>query len=252
MKAIIIDDEKHGHSVLVNLLVKNHKYIQIVGNAYTVSEGYNMIKQLEPDLVFLDVEMPDGLGIDLLKKITPLNFNVIFTTGHSHYAHAAIRNGAIDYLLKPILEEELLEAINRVKSKRLGKTAESQVQFLTESLSNMQRKQLPTRLSISTSEGIIFIEIKNIIRLEAKQNYTEFTFVNSQKKILASINLGEYEDRLKTYSEFMRVHRSHLVNLKFVEKYVKGDGGYLDIKGGDKITISRKYKDLIINQLRML
>lgn len=251
MKAIIIDDEQQSHLVLSNLLTKNHMDITLIGNAYNVKEGIRLIKEVQPELVFLDVEMPDGTGLDLLQHFGNPNFNVIFITGYNHYAHAAIRFGALDYLLKPVIEEELQEAINRAKNKKAEKIAQLQIQILTESLAKLQTQQLPTRLAISTLEGIIYKEVKDIVRLEAKQNYTEITFASTDKKILVSINLGEYEEQFKAYPEFMRVHRSHLVNLRYVERFVKGEG-YLVSQNEESIIVSRRYRDEIINFLSKL
>lgn len=252
MKAIIIDDEEQSHLVLTNLLTKNHMNIDLIGHAYNVEEGVKLIQQKQPELVFLDVEMPDGTGFDLLQYFAPPNFNIIFTTGYNKYAHAAIRFGALDYLLKPIIEEELQEAINRAKNRKAEKIAQLQIQILTESLASLQQKQLPTRLAISTMDGIIYKQVKDIVRLEAKQNYTEITFANSDKKILVSINLGEYEEQFKAYPEFMRVHRSHLVNLRYVERYKKGNGGHILLKNKQVILISKRYKENLMKKLEYI
>lgn len=251
MKAIIIDDEEQSHLVLTNLLTKNHMDIDLVGHAYNVEEGVTLIQQKQPELVFLDVEMPDGTGFDLLKYFTTPSFNIIFTTGYNKYAHAAIRFGALDYLLKPIIEEELQEAINRAKNKKAEQIAQLQIQILTESLARLQQKQLPTRLAISTSEGIFYKQVKDIIRLEAQQNYTEITFANTSKKMLTSVNLGEYEAQFKDYPEFMRVHRSHLVNLRFVERFVKGEG-CLVAPNDETILVSKRYRDKVTYKLAQL
>lgn len=245
MKAIIIDDEEQSHLVLSNLLTKNHMDINLIGNAYNVKEGISLIEEVQPELVFLDVEMPDGTGLDLLQHFGNPNFNVIFTTGYNHYAHAAIRFGALDYLLKPVIEEELLEAVRRAKDKKAEKIAQLQIQILTESLVKLQQKQLPTRLAISTMDGIIYKEVKDIVRLEAKQNYTEITFANTDKKILVSVNLGEYEEQFKPYPSFMRVHRSHLVNLRYVERFVRGEG-YLVSQGEEHVLVSRRYREEVM------
>lgn len=252
MKAIIIDDEQKSHLVLTNLLTKNHVDIEIVGHAYNVEEGVNLIYQIQPELVFLDVEMPDGTGLELLQQVDNTNFYVIFTTGYNKYAHAAIRFGALDYLLKPVVKEELKEAIDRARVKKDEKIAQLQIQILTESLAKLQQKQVPSRLAISTKDGIIYKKVNEIIRLEAKQNYTEFSFVRTEKKILTSINLGEYERQFINNHEFMRIHRSHLINLDYVDRYIRSDGGYVRMKDSSKVIISRIYKNKLLEKLEKL
>lgn len=252
MKAIIIDDEEQSHLVLTNLLIKNHVDIDIIGHAYNVEEGWSLIHEIRPELIFLDIEMPDGTGFDLLQQIENPNFYVIFTTGYDKYAHAAIRFGALDYLLKPVVKDELKEAVQRAKDKKNEKIAQLQIQILTESLAKLKEQQLPSRLAISTIDGIIYKKVKEIIRLEAKQNYTEFSFVSAEKKIVTSINLGEYERQFINNFEFMRVHRSHLINLSYVDRYIRSDGGYVRMKDSSKVIISRIYKNKLLEKLEKL
>jgi len=249
MKVIIIDDEAQSHLALEVLLKQKHPSLKILGNGYNMEEGYALIQKYSPDLVFLDIEMPDGTGFDLLQKFAALAFQVIFVTAHNQYARRAIKFGALDYLLKPIASEELTEAIDRAAKKIKEKISTDQLQLMMETFQLLQQKKLPTRLAISTSEGIIYKQVKDIIRLEAKANYTEFTFVDTPKKLLASVNLGEYEEQFAPYEEFMRVHRSHLVNLRFVERFVKVEGNYLKMVNGNNIIISKIYKNKIQNKL---
>ncbi len=249
MKVIIIDDEPQSHLALRAQLEKNYPFIQILGNGYNVAEGYELIQKKKPALVFLDIEMPDGTGFDLLQKFGELTFQVIFVTAHNQYARRAIKFGALDYLLKPILSEELAAAISRAQQKIKQQISTKQLELMLETFQLLQQKKLPTRLAISTSEGIIYKQVKDIIRLEAKANYTEFTFTNTSKKLLASVNLGGYEEQFAPYEEFMRVHRSHLVNLKFVERFVNVGGNFVKMIGGDNISISRIYKEQVLNRL---
>lgn len=250
MTAIIVDDETQSHQVLNRLLAKNHADVQVLASGYSVQEGFELLEKHRPDLVFLDVEMPDGQGFDLLKKFESPEFIVVFTTAHENYALPAIRFGALDFLLKPVSEKELAEALEKARKKKQQQIYNAQLEVLWEALEKLNEHKPPTRISISTQEGIIFKKVSDIIRLEAKQNYTEFTFINEAKKILASINIGEFEDQFKPYREFMRVHRSHLVNLLLVEKYVRTDGGHLLLSNGDKIGVSRNYRDEIHDRLQ--
>jgi two-component system LytT family response regulator len=252
MTAIIVDDEIQSHQVLNHLLAKAHADIQIIASGYNVQEGLELIQKHRPELVFLDVEMPDGQGFDLLKKIASPNFNVIFITAHQHYAVTAFRFGALDFLLKPVNEEELIVALERARNRKKEHLSIEQINIFWDALDKLKEQKLPTRISIATQEGIIFKQVTDIIRLEAKQNYTEFIVASDSKKILASTNIGEFEEQFKPYQEFMRVHRSHLVNLLCVDKYIRAEGGYLLLRNADKIGVSRNYRDELQERLQKL
>lgn len=249
MTAIIVDDEIQSHDVLRKLISKSHPDIVVLASAFTIEEGDQKISTLKPDIVFLDIELPDGLGFDLLKRFPEPEFSVIFITAFDKYAVTAIQFGALYYILKPANEEKLAEAMQRVHKNDNKKISLQQLQILYETLANIQAKKLPSRMSISTADGILYLEVKNIIRLEAQQNYTEFTIAGNAKKTLSSVNLGEYEEQFELYHDFARVHRSHLVNINYIDKLVKSDGGYLVMKNGDNIPISRKYKDDLLDKL---
>jgi two-component system LytT family response regulator len=252
MNVIIVDDEPQSHQVLNELLTKKHPDVQLIASAYSVQEGFEKVTQLKPELVFLDIELPDGHGFDLLKRIPEPDFLVIFITAHNHYAITAIRFGVLDFLLKPIDPKELSIALNRARQKIMKKATQQQLQILWETMSQLTQRKLPTRMSISTSVGIVFKEIKDIIRLEAQQNYTEFTIENNPKKLLASTNIGDYEEQFELYDHFTRTHRSHLVNLSYVDTFVKSDGGYLVMKNKDQVPVSRKYKDELLDRLNSI
>lgn len=253
LKALIIDDEKDSHLVLHRLLKNHQQQIGVLASGYCIADGYRLLQEYQPDLIFLDIEMPDGLGFDLLKKIEEPDFDIIFITAHNKYAVTAIKFGALDYLLKPIKRKELKEAIERV-IKRREKERVSKEQILTalEAFQRFQSRTLPTRIGISTAEGILYKKVEEIIRLEAKQNYTEFSLSSDTKKVLASGNLKEYEKQFEYYPEFMRVHRSHLVNLKFVDKYVKSEGGYLVMQDGAEVNVSNQNKEELLDRMEDL
>jgi two-component system, LytTR family, response regulator len=243
MTAIIVEDEIQSHKVLKQMISQSHPDVEVIASAYTVEEGYQKITTLKPDLVFLDVELPDGLGFDLLKRIPKPEFSVIFITAYNRYAITAIHFGALDYILKPVGPKDLSAALKRVRENIEKKVSNQRLKILFETLANVEEKKLPERMTISTLTSDHYLEIKSIIRLEANQNYTEFTISENQKKVLTSVNLGKYEEQFELYDDFKRVHRSHLVNFNFVEKLIKSDGGYLLMKNGDKIPVSRKYRD---------
>lgn len=261
MTAIIVDDEIKSHEVLKSLLSKKHADVQVLASGFSVQEGYELIQKHHPDLVFLDVEMPDGQGFDLLKKFEIPDFSVVFITAHQDYAVTAFQFGALHFLLKPIDSLQLVVALDRaLKEKHLRLMEEQlkqrqifqeQLQIFWETLERLNERKLPSRISISTLDGIMLRSVSDIIHLKAKENYTEFTFTNTNRTILASVNIGSYEDQFKPYKEFMRVHRSSIVNLTYVDTYVRGEGGQLIMKNGDTINVARRYKDELLARLNL-
>lgn len=248
MKAIIVDDEKNSHRTLQQLLANSHPDVNIIASGESVEEGYKIIKRYKPEVVFLDIEMPDGSGFDLLEKVGDRHFQVIFITAHNEHAITAIKFGALDYLLKPITKEKLATALKRAHKHLDEQVSKEQFRILMETLSQFELKKLPTRIAISTSKGIFFKEVKDIIRLEAQQNYTDFYIKGHPKPVLAAINIGEYEGQFEPYEAFMKVHRSHLVNLHFADHFVKKDG-YLYMKDGAAVKVSRTYREELLDRL---
>lgn len=251
MKAIIVDPCPKSHEKLRELLINNEQEIQIIDSAYSMDEGFISVKELDPDLLFLGVEFPEGrLGFELLESLEPIDFQLIFISAQEKNGAAAVRFGALDYLLKPIALTALRWAVGKARQKHLEKlSVRRQTQDLMDALLRLTEEKLPSRIGISTQEGIFYKEVKDIIRLEAKESYTNIVFTPGQKEILASINLGEYEAQFKPYRQFMRVHRSNLVNLNYVEVYVKSDGGYLRLKNGESVDVSKRYRAELIQRL---
>lgn len=190
MTTIIVDDEIQSQEVLKNLLANHHPDLKILAIGNRVQEGVELVQKYRPDLVFLDVEMPDGKGFDLLKKVESPNFNVIFITAHEHYAIPAFRFGALDFLLKPIDREELAEALKKARKRLQEKLALEQLQIFWETLDKLNERKLPTRISISTLDGIIYKPVNEIIRLEAQENYTEIYLMQEPKK---NFSLQQFE-----------------------------------------------------------
>lgn len=248
MRAIIVDDEANSRSVLQELLSKNHPEVEVVASGGSVEEGYQLLQRYRPELVFLDIEMPDGLGFDLLQKVDNRHFQVIFTTAYEKYAITAIKFGALDYLLKPISTEELAEALQRVKARESFNISEEQIQILLETLRHLETKKLPTRIAVSTSKGIVYKRVKDIIRLKSDQNFTEIYISNNPRKLVASVSFGEYLSQFEHYPEFMKIHRCHLVNLNYVDKYVKGDS-FLVMEDGAEISVPRSYREELLERL---
>jgi two-component system, LytTR family, response regulator len=242
LKTIIVDDEHDAVNFISTIITEYCPSLEVVGKAHNVSEGVAAIIDRIPDLVFLDIEMPNGNGFDLLSKFPEKNFDVIFITAFNHYAIKAIKFSAVDYILKPININEFIEAVNRVIQKRTEKTTGTDDSFriLMENLKSAH----PTRLAIPTSDGMEYLNPKDIIRIEADRSYSWF-FITGNRKILVSKHLKEFQDLLSD-RYFFRSHNSHLINLKYVRKFSRREGGFIEMLDGEQIPISRNRKDLFL------
>jgi len=248
-KAIIIEDEKQGLNNLKNLLAEHCSDISIIGEATSVATGKKMIKTLgaKPDVAFLDINLPDGLVFQLLNDLDKIPFEIIFVTAFEEYAVRACQYSSIGYIVKPIDPDELKESVRRIN---IGKThlINERMEVFNQHYFN---KPNPFRkMSISALDGIYFINIQDIIRCEAEDNYTHIHLSNGDK-ITASRTIKAYEDMLGSVN-FYRVHKSHLINLNFMKKFVKGDGGYLIMDDGKKIEVSRRRRPAFMEQMRRL
>jgi two-component system, LytTR family, response regulator len=239
---VIIDDEPDAVDFISSIILEYCPDLEVTGKAHNVKEGVFLIKETKPDLVFLDVEMPNGTGFDLLTHFPEKNFDVVFITAFNHYAIKAIKFSAVDYILKPINITEFIEAVGRVVSKRSANslTADENFEVLLENL----RTTRPTRLVIPTSDGREYLNPKDIIRIEADRSYSWF-YITDRHKILVSKHLKEFQDLLSDRN-FFRPHNSHLINLDFVKKFVRHDGGYIEMTDGSQVPISRNRKDLFL------
>jgi two-component system LytT family response regulator len=246
--AIIVDDEKGCRESLHQLLEKFCKNIKVIQKVESVGEAYDSIRLLKPDLVFLDVEMQTANAFDLLEKFSSLDFDIIFTTAFNQYAINAIRFSALDYILKPVDAEDLLKAVDRFEQKKHGEASLNH-KFQT-LLNNIQPDSRSKRIGIPDGDSLVFIDVKDIIRCHSDGSYTSFHLIEG-KKILASRPIGEYEELLQE-ERFFRVHRSFLVNLDHIRKYVKGDGGYVVMSDGAEVEVSRRKKNDFIAVLNRL
>ncbi|NET34595.1 MAG: response regulator transcription factor [Cyanothece sp. SIO1E1] len=247
IKTIIVEDEKHNQELLERLLQQHFPDLHILQKASNVSEGLSAIKNHQPALVFLDVEMPDGNAFDLLSRIHQIDFEIIFVTAYDHYALQAIRFCAIDYLLKPIKIPELLDAVKKVLD---NLSLKWENQRLKQLIQNLDKKSDDKRIALPTADKTAFIPIREIIRCQGENNYTSF-YLTSGNRLLVSKTLKEFEEILQDY-DFARVHQSHLVNLKMIESYHKTEGGYLIMLDGSRISISRHRKDKVLHLLMEL
>ena len=243
LKAIIIDDEPYCCESIATLLEENSE-VEIVAICYNAADAITSIKKYSPDLVFLDVEMPKMNGFEMLEKLPSVNFEIIFTTSYDQYALKAIRFSAIDYLLKPVDSEELQKAVQKVIH-RSQKPIAAQLEIL------MQKIHQPStpinKIAMPTMEGLQMIPVDSIISCESDSNYTILLLKNN-KKIIVSRTLKEIEELLEEHS-FVRVHRCYLANLNEVEKYVKGEGGYLMMSDGSSIDVARNKKEVLLKKL---
>lgn len=249
IQAIIIDDEQHCIEWLSKLLCDEFStQIELTGTAQTVNEGIKLISVLQPDLVFLDVQIGDKTGFDLLYQINEKNFEVIFTTAYDKYAIQAIKFSALDYLLKPIDKEELEIAINKLSGETSKKTTAAKMDTL---LHNLERKDNGLkRIIVPTNTGFELLDIADILRCESHINYTTI-FLKENKKILVAKTLKEFEGMLSEH-HFFRIHNSHLVNLSSVRSYHKGKGGSVILSDGTEIEVSTRRKDDFLKELSQL
>ena len=245
MRAIIIDDERLARKELKSLL-KDYHEIEIVDECSSPEEALKSIEKHNPDLLFLDIQMPDGNGFDVLKGVKYKEFEIVFITAYQEYAIQAIKFSALAYILKPIDVEELDEAVKKALSTLEKKKNEVQFNALVSNIDRSQKK----KLVLKTQESVYVLELKEIIRCEADKNYTSF-YLESGKRILVSKTLKEYDLLLSGHS-FFRVQQSHLVNLDHIDRYDKGDGGAVIMKDGSSVPLSPAKKEQFFQILENL
>ncbi|MCK9414065.1 MAG: LytTR family DNA-binding domain-containing protein [Prolixibacteraceae bacterium] len=245
VKAVIIDDDSISRMVLKEILRKTIGNIEMLGEASSVVEGAILIERENPDLVFLDISMPDGTGFDLLDRLKKIDFRIIFITAYSEYAIKAFKYSAFDYLIKPINVEELIKTVGRIPKIRKIETKVA-VNALKANLMSHAEQGAKT-IALPELNGFAIIEADKIIRCEGLRNYTRILFHEGDEKIV-SRTLLEFE-KLLTPLGFIRIHRSHLVNLANVVRYIKANGGMVELKTGEQLKVSPKYKDDLLNKL---
>ncbi len=246
LRALIIEDELLNREVLKNLLNTYCKEITVVGEADSAKAAISAIQTTHADLVFMDIELGDGTAFDVLRQIDKPQFQLIFTTAYDHYAVRAIKLNALDYLLKPIDLDELKTAVQ--KASKAGTNQQRSLEYFMSNVSNA-RNENPV-ITLSTSDSFEYIPVRDIIRCEAQGAYTKF-YMRSKSSLLVSKTLKEYEPLLQPYN-FFRTHQSHLINLHDVERYLKGDGGYVVLKDGMKIGVARTRRDEFLLAMRSL
>jgi two-component system, LytTR family, response regulator len=243
--ATIVDDEAYSCEALATLLERYCTDVKLLDICYSASAALQSIQQKKPDILFLDIEMPHMNGFQMLEKLPEINFELIFTTSYDMYAIKAIRFSALDYLLKPVDSEELQAAVGKAL-KRLTHPLPQQIESL------LQKLKQPTitlnKVAIPTMEGLQMVPVETIISCSSDGNYTVL-LLKGNTKIIASRTLKDIEEMLEDYS-FTRVHHSYLVNLNEVEKFVRGEGGYLIMSDKSMIDVSRSRKEILLKKLQ--
>lgn len=241
--AVIIDDDINLRNGMKGLLKLYAPEIAIIGEAENVQNGVIEILNKKPQVVFLDIQLTDGTGFDILESITKtegkINTNIVFITAHEKYAIKAFRFSALDFLLKPVDPDELQQVIAKIKNSLETKSNYSNIDLLLENIS----KKVDTfkRIALSTSQGIHLYEIGDIIRCESQDNYTKF-YIKNQKPILISKTLKEYDELLSEHG-FERIHQSHLINIAYLKAYIKTDGGYVLMQDESHLPISQRKRE---------
>jgi len=247
LRALLIDDEVHCIETLRYELQLNCPQVQIVGTASSGTEGIESIRELKPDLVFLDIEMPGMSGFEMMGKLDRVDFAVIFVTAYDQYALQAFRCAATDYLLKPVISEQLKEAVNRVAShKQEPQDSKLQLEAL---LYNLREGIKSPRIALPTGRGIDFVEADEILYCNAESNYTHVVLTGNKKYTLSK-TLKDVEEMLE-HLDFFRIHQSHLINFKHLQRYVRDDGGFVVMQDGTHIPISKRRKEEFLAKMKM-
>lgn len=247
LKTLIVDDEPDAVNFIASIIEEYCPRLEVIGTASNAREGIGIILKTTPDLVFLDVEMPHGSGFDLLQQFPEKSFDVVFITAFNHYAIRAIKFSALDYILKPININEFREAVDKVINKRSSVQARNAgYSSLFENLQTVN----PSKLAIPTSDGMEYLKTSEIIRIEADRSYTWF-FLEGGRKILVSKNLKEYQELLGEQT-FFRPHNSHLINLGHVKKYIRLEGGIIEMDDGSQVPLSRPRKDFFLARMAVI
>jgi len=247
IRTVIIDDEPRARETIRNMLsLYNPNDIELVGEAAGVTTGIELINSVQPELVLLDIKMPDGTGFDLLKQLKATDFYLVFITAFDEYAIKAFKYSAVDYLLKPIDADELAGTIERIKGYRQNKN--NDLSLVLKTLNELKKE--PKSLLLKTIDSIHVVKVQDIIHCESSGNYTYF-FIGDEKPILVSRTLKEYEDILCEHN-FLRVHQSHLVNVDHIKCYMKNSGGMLVMKNNKSIPVAMRKKEVLLNALGLM
>jgi len=244
IRAMLIDDEQHCVKSLLVDLQANCPSVEVVATAYSAKEGIMTIKRLNPDLVFLDVEMPWMNGFEMLEILGEVVFSIIFTTAHDEFAARAFRISAVDYLLKPIDVADLKVAVQKVEKKM---EEGSNLQNIANLLRNIHKPSAEQKIALPQREGYEFIDVSSIIHCEAEGAYTK-VFIREKKSMLISRTLGDVEELLPP-DIFQRIHHSTLININYISQFLRTDGGYVVLTSGEKLSVSKAKREMLMARL---
>jgi two-component system LytT family response regulator len=249
INTILVDDEPRGISTLRHMLEMNCPDVKIIDDCGSADEAREKIELLKPNLVFLDIVMPGKTSLQMLNELPSIDFEIIFVTAHNEYTIQAFKFSAVDYLLKPVDEDLLTEAVKKAEKRIAGASLSKNVQTL---IHNVQKKHSPfeMKLCIPSLKGFQVVEIENIIYCEAESSYTIFHLTNNQK-ITASKSIIEYEMLLQD-SGFLRVHKSFMINMHHIKEYQRGEGGTVVLSNNLEVEVSRRKKDAFIAKMKEL
>jgi two-component system, LytTR family, response regulator len=243
IKTILVDDEANNLQFLQSLLKNNCPSLQVMETASSAADGLLMIQELQPQLVFMDVDMPDMTGFEVLKKLEPLGFEVIFVTAYNQYAMEAFEYNAVAYITKPIVTEKLVAAVEKAIIKIEEKKYTEHIFSLLE---NVQQKNEHDKIALPTLQGLQFVKLSQICYVESSGNYSNF-FLADNTKIMVSRQLGEYE-KLLPADNFVRIHDKHIINLTCIKEYIKGSGGEVILENGARLTVAARRKDELLSR----
>ena len=245
-KVLIIDDENRTRSLIAKMIDSFGFDVETIPEGENVQSGIKAIEKHNPDIVFLDIQMPDGTGFDVIRSIGNKNFEVIFITAHEEFAIKAIKFSALDYLLKPVDASELKAALEKALELVDSEKSNGQFDALHSNIQSNEKR----RLVLKTQESVHVVDLEQIIRCEADRNYTSF-FLKDSKKILVSKTLKEYETLLAAHN-FLRVQQSHLINIDYVDRYDKKNGGAVVMKDGSEVPLSPAKREVFFKRLENL
>lgn len=248
IRAIIIEDEKKSRETLAGLLERYCNNVEIVAEADGYKSGLKAIRDNKPDAIFLNIQMPDGSGFKLLEDIAEIDFDIIFTTAYDQFAIKAIKYSALDYLLKPIVPDELINAVNKSDQNKYKGEVGKNVNVLLNNIKDAPNE--PRKIVLSTAEKIHVVNVDDIIRCESDNYYTRFYFTNGEK-LLISKTLKENEKLLSDHN-FIRPHKSHLININYIKSFNRNEGGYIVMNDNTSIPVSRRKREQVIDIINHL
>jgi two-component system LytT family response regulator len=245
-KAIIVDDIDNSRLTLTHDLKEYCPHVEVIGEANSVKTGVDIIIEKKPDVVFLDIQLGDGTGFDILEKIGDFDFQVIFTTALDSYGIKAIKFSALDYLLKPIDPDELIEAVSKLEKNIKKESFKDSLSLLLENIKDINPAN--KRIALNSADKVHLVHVNDIVRCESQGGYTIF-YLKNKEQIVDTKNLKEYEHLLEEYS-FIRVHHSHLINFQYLKEYVKKDGGYAVMSDNSRVPVSFRKRNNFLDMIR--